>query len=81
MLSTSKGDIVRRWKEYFEDFLNPNNLPSLEEVQLDDTHGGICPSPRLRSLKPKNPLVVSYLKAEEIRPEFLKALDLAGCLG
>ncbi|KAI3365878.1 hypothetical protein L3Q82_000864 [Scortum barcoo] len=33
-LLTSTGDIVfGRWKEYFEDLLNPTNLPSNEEAE------------------------------------------------
>ncbi|KAI3357035.1 hypothetical protein L3Q82_003670 [Scortum barcoo] len=30
-LLTSTGDIVGRWKKYFEDLLNPTDLPSNEE--------------------------------------------------
>ncbi|KAI3377561.1 hypothetical protein L3Q82_008723 [Scortum barcoo] len=31
-LLTSTGDIVGRWKKYFEDLLNPTDLPSSEEA-------------------------------------------------
>ncbi|KAI3377918.1 hypothetical protein L3Q82_009048 [Scortum barcoo] len=32
-LLTSTGDIVGRWKKYFEDLLNPTDLPSSEEAE------------------------------------------------
>ncbi|TWW68801.1 hypothetical protein D4764_19G0005990 [Takifugu flavidus] len=32
VLLTSTRDVVDRWKEYFEDLLNPTNTPSSEEV-------------------------------------------------
>ncbi|KAK3533819.1 hypothetical protein QTP70_031294 [Hemibagrus guttatus] len=31
------GDIVGRWKEYFEDLLNPNDTPSIEEPEAEDS--------------------------------------------
>ncbi|KAI3375956.1 hypothetical protein L3Q82_016374 [Scortum barcoo] len=31
------GDIVGRWKKYFEDLLNPTDLPSNEEVEAGDS--------------------------------------------
>ncbi|KAI3351154.1 hypothetical protein L3Q82_005706 [Scortum barcoo] len=42
-LLTSTGDIVGRWKKYFEDLLNPTDLPSNEEAEagvseVDSTH-------------------------------------------
>ncbi|KAI3359210.1 hypothetical protein L3Q82_002735 [Scortum barcoo] len=36
-LLTSTGDIVERWKEYFEDLLNPTDTPSTEEVEARDS--------------------------------------------
>ncbi|KAI3368061.1 hypothetical protein L3Q82_026879 [Scortum barcoo] len=35
-LLTSTGDIVGRWKKYFEDLLNPTDLPSSEEAEAGD---------------------------------------------
>ncbi|KAI3366326.1 hypothetical protein L3Q82_000437 [Scortum barcoo] len=32
---TSTGDIVGRWKKYFEDLLNPTDLPSNEEAEAE----------------------------------------------
>ncbi|KAK3562899.1 hypothetical protein QTP86_011137 [Hemibagrus guttatus] len=36
-LLASTGDIVRRWKEYFEDLLNPTDRPSVEEPEAEDS--------------------------------------------
>ncbi|KAK3537694.1 hypothetical protein QTP70_017900 [Hemibagrus guttatus] len=36
-LLASTGDIVRRWKEYFEDLLNPTDTPSVEEPEAEDS--------------------------------------------
>ncbi|KAK3507787.1 hypothetical protein QTP70_000368 [Hemibagrus guttatus] len=36
-LVVSTGDIVRRWKEYFEDLLNPTDTPSVEEPEAEDS--------------------------------------------
>ena len=38
-LLTSTGDIVGRWKEHFEELLNPANMSSVEEVELEDPGG------------------------------------------
>ncbi|KAK3542765.1 hypothetical protein QTP70_002779, partial [Hemibagrus guttatus] len=36
-LLVSTGDIVGRWKEYFEDLLNPTDMPSVEEPEAEDS--------------------------------------------
>ncbi|KAI3370553.1 hypothetical protein L3Q82_025314 [Scortum barcoo] len=36
-LLTSTEDIVGRWKKYFEDLLNPTDLPSNEEAEAGDS--------------------------------------------
>ncbi|KAI3360198.1 hypothetical protein L3Q82_014517, partial [Scortum barcoo] len=36
-LLTSTGDIVGRWKKYFEELLNPTDLPSSEEAEAGDS--------------------------------------------
>ncbi|KAI3359764.1 hypothetical protein L3Q82_014135, partial [Scortum barcoo] len=36
-LLTATGDIVGRWKKYFEDLLNPTDLPSSEEAEAGDS--------------------------------------------
>ena len=39
VLLTSTGDVVRRWKEYFEDLLNPTNTSSVEDTESGDSGG------------------------------------------
>ncbi|KAK3533908.1 hypothetical protein QTP70_034895, partial [Hemibagrus guttatus] len=39
-LLVSTGDIVGRWKEYFEDLLNPTDTPSVEEPEAGDSERG-----------------------------------------
>ncbi|KAK3551509.1 hypothetical protein QTP70_017371 [Hemibagrus guttatus] len=39
-LLASTGDIVERWKEYFEDLLNPTDTPSVEEPEAEDLEVG-----------------------------------------
>ncbi|KAK3542027.1 hypothetical protein QTP86_010850 [Hemibagrus guttatus] len=36
-LLVSTGNIVGRWKEYFEDLLNPTDTPSVEETETEDS--------------------------------------------
>ncbi|KAK3529813.1 hypothetical protein QTP86_006010 [Hemibagrus guttatus] len=48
-LLASTGDIVGRWKEYFEDLLNPTDTPSVEVPEAGDSEGargfvGVCPT-------------------------------------
>ncbi|TWW80607.1 R2 Retrovirus-related Pol polyprotein from type I retrotransposable element [Takifugu flavidus] len=63
VLLTSTRDVVDRWKEYFEDLLNPTNTPSSEEVGPGDLGIGSH---------------ISGAEVAEIHPEFLKALDVVG---
>lgn len=35
-LLTSTGEIIRRWKEYFEDFLDPTDTSSIEKAEAED---------------------------------------------
>ncbi|KAI3353689.1 hypothetical protein L3Q82_004833 [Scortum barcoo] len=78
-LLTSTGDIVRgRWKKYFEDLLNPTDLPSSEEAEAGDsevdssiTRAEVTEVVR-KLLGGKAPGV------DEIRPEYLKSLDVVG---
>ncbi|TWW66922.1 hypothetical protein D4764_20G0009540 [Takifugu flavidus] len=41
VLLTSTQDVVDRWKEYFEDLLNPTNAPSSEEAGPGDLGTGL----------------------------------------
>ncbi|KAI3355475.1 hypothetical protein L3Q82_018306 [Scortum barcoo] len=55
-LLTSTGDIVGRWKKYFEDLLNPTDLPSNEEAEAGDSEVDLVmmfsgPSPKPKSLR------------------------------
>ncbi|KAI3372270.1 hypothetical protein L3Q82_022787 [Scortum barcoo] len=77
-LLTSTGDIVGRWKKYFEDLLNPTDLPSNEEaeagvseVDSSITQAKVTEVVR-KLLSGKAPGV------DEIRPEYLKSLDVVG---
>ncbi|KAI3366564.1 hypothetical protein L3Q82_000487 [Scortum barcoo] len=77
-LLTSIGDIVRQWKKYFEDLLNPTDLPSTEEAEAGDfevdssiTQAEVTEVVR-KLLGGKAPGV------DEIRPEYLKSLDVVG---
>ncbi|TWW81657.1 hypothetical protein D4764_01G0014720 [Takifugu flavidus] len=77
VMLTSTRDVVDRWKEYFEDLLNPTNTPSSEEVGPGDlgigSHiSGTEVAEVVKKLLGKAPGV------DEIRPEFLKALDVTG---
>ncbi|KAI3377174.1 hypothetical protein L3Q82_009086 [Scortum barcoo] len=78
-LLTSTGDIVGRWKKYFEDLLNPTDLPSNEEaeagvseVDSSITQAEVTEVVRASSFGGKAPGV------DEIRPEYLKSLDVVG---
>ncbi|KAI3355956.1 hypothetical protein L3Q82_004242 [Scortum barcoo] len=78
-LLTSTGDIVGRWKKYFEDLLNPTDLPSNEEaeagvseVDSSITQAEVTEVVRSSSCSGKAPGV------DEIRPEYLKSLDVVG---
>lgn len=77
-LLTSTGDVVRRWKEYFEDLLNPAVTSSVEEAEAGDpgedlsiTQAEVTEAVR-KLLGGKAPGV------DEIRPEYLKSLDVQG---
>ena len=65
-LLTSTGDIVGRWKEYFEDLLNPTDTPSIEEAEAGDSE--------VDSFITQ----AEVTEVEEIHPEYLKSLDVVG---
>ncbi|KAI3364575.1 hypothetical protein L3Q82_011365 [Scortum barcoo] len=50
-LLTSTGDIVGRWKKYFEDLLNPTDLPSNEGSRRMGSLRWTRPSPKPKSLR------------------------------
>ncbi|KAI3370815.1 hypothetical protein L3Q82_007341 [Scortum barcoo] len=80
-LLTSTGDIVGRWKKYFEDLLNPTDLPSNEEAEA----GVSEVDSSITQAKTEVTEVVRKLHeqwqgagVDEIRPEYLKSLDVVG---
>uniref|UniRef100_A0AAV2JL93 ribonuclease H n=1 Tax=Knipowitschia caucasica TaxID=637954 RepID=A0AAV2JL93_KNICA len=77
-LLTSTGDIVGRWKEYFEVLLNPPVTSSVTEAEAEDVGAGTS-----ISLAEVTKVVGSLHggKApgvDEIRPDYLKSLDVVG---
>ncbi|TWW52999.1 R2DM Retrovirus-related Pol polyprotein from type II retrotransposable element, partial [Takifugu flavidus] len=78
VLLTSTRDVVDRWKEYFEDLLNPTNTPSSEEVGPGDLEMGYHISGAEVAEVVKKLLGGKAPGMDEIHPEFLKALDVVG---
>ncbi|KAI3355453.1 hypothetical protein L3Q82_018289 [Scortum barcoo] len=78
-LLTSTGDIVGRWKKYFEDLLNPTDLPSNEEAEagVSEVDSSITQA-EVTEVVRKLLAVARRLGVDEIRPEYLKSLDVVG---
>ncbi|KAI3370288.1 hypothetical protein L3Q82_024461 [Scortum barcoo] len=78
-LLTSTGDIVGRWKKYFEDLLNPTDLPSNEEAEagVSEVDSSITQA-EVTEVVHKLLAVARRLGVDEIRPEYLK---VSGCCG
>ncbi|KAK3521856.1 hypothetical protein QTP70_018587 [Hemibagrus guttatus] len=73
-LLVSTGDIVGRWKEYFEDFLNPTDTPSVEEPEAGDSEvDSFITQAEVTEVVQQPPRGV-----DEIRPVYLKSLDVVG---
>ncbi|KAK3566668.1 hypothetical protein QTP86_002763 [Hemibagrus guttatus] len=77
-LLASTGDNVGRWKKYFKDLLNPTDTPSIEEPEAEDSEVD-----SFITQAEVNEVVQQLLggKApgvDEIRPEYLKSLDVVG---
>ncbi|TKS65443.1 putative 149 kDa protein ORF 2 [Collichthys lucidus] len=78
VLLTSTGDVLGRWREYFEDLLNPTSTSSFEEAESGDPvvvspiSGAEVAEVVKKLLGGRAPGV------DEVRPEFLKALDVVG---
>jgi exonuclease III len=78
VLLTSTRDVVRRWAEYFEDLLNPTNTSSIEEAEPEDSGSGSPISGAEVAEVVKKLLGGKAPGVDEIRPEYLKALDVVG---
>ena len=77
-LLTSPRDVVDRWKEYFEDLLNPTDTSSGEEAGPGCSGAGSPISGAEVAEVVKKLLGGRAPGVDEIRPEFLKALDVVG---
>ncbi|KAI3365343.1 hypothetical protein L3Q82_010131 [Scortum barcoo] len=78
-LLTSTGDIVGRWKKYFEDLLNPTDLPSNEEAEagVSEVDSSITQA-EVTEVVHEAPRSGKAPGVDEIRPEYLKSLDVVG---
>ncbi|KAK3562735.1 hypothetical protein QTP86_006512 [Hemibagrus guttatus] len=72
------GDIVGRWKEYFEDLLNPTDTPSVEEPEAEDSEVDSFITQAEVTEVVQQLLGGKAPGVDEIRPEYLKSLDVVG---
>ncbi|KAI3353571.1 hypothetical protein L3Q82_020093, partial [Scortum barcoo] len=77
-LLTSTGDIVGQWKKYFEDLLNPTDLPSSEEAEAGDSEVDSSITQAEVTEVVRKLLGGKAPGVDEIRPEYLKSLDVVG---
>ncbi|KAK3564007.1 hypothetical protein QTP86_006259 [Hemibagrus guttatus] len=77
-LLASNGDIVKRWKEYFEDLLNPTDTPSVEEPEAEDSEVDSFITQAEATEVVQQLLSGEAPGVDEIRPEYLKSLDVVG---
>ncbi|KAI3356040.1 hypothetical protein L3Q82_017311 [Scortum barcoo] len=77
-LLTSTGDIVGRWKKYFEDLLNPTDLPSNEEAEAGDSEVDSSITQAEVTEVVRKLLGGKAPGVDEIRPEYLNSLDVVG---
>ncbi|KAK3517424.1 hypothetical protein QTP70_009918 [Hemibagrus guttatus] len=77
-LLVSTGDIVRPWKEYFEDLLNPTDTPSVEEPEAEDSEVDSFITQAEVTEVVQQLLGGKAPGVDEIRPEYLKSLDVVG---
>ncbi len=75
---TSTGDVVGRWKEYFEDLLNPAVTSSIEEAEAGGSEVASSITRTEVTEVVKKLLVGKAPGVDEIRPEYLKSLDVVG---
>ncbi|KAK3526552.1 hypothetical protein QTP70_030692 [Hemibagrus guttatus] len=72
------GDIVRRWKEYFEDLLNPTDTPSVVEPEAEDSEVDSFITQAEVTEVVQQLLGGKAPGIDEICPEYLKSLDVVG---
>ncbi|XDV17602.1 hypothetical protein PO909_023436 [Leuciscus waleckii] len=77
-LLTSTGDVIERWKEYFEDLLNPTDTFSIEEAEAEGSEVDSSITQAEVSEVVKKLFGGKARGVDEIRPEYLKSLDVAG---
>ncbi|KAK3545223.1 hypothetical protein QTP70_002063 [Hemibagrus guttatus] len=77
-LLVSTGDIVGRWKEYFKDLLNPTDTPSVEEPEARDSEVDSFITQAEVTEVVQQLLGGKAPGVDEIRPEYLKSLDVVG---
>ncbi|KAK3509856.1 hypothetical protein QTP70_015863 [Hemibagrus guttatus] len=77
-LLVSTGDIVRRWKEYFEDLLNPTDTPSVEEPEAGDSEVDSFITQAEVTEVVQQLIGGKAPGVDEIRPEYLNSLDVVG---
>ncbi|XP_061537112.1 uncharacterized protein LOC133404806 [Phycodurus eques] len=75
---TSTRDVASRWGEYFEDLLNSTDTPSREGAESGFSEAGSPISGVEVTEVVKKLLGGMAPGVEEIRPEFLKALEVVG---
>ena len=74
---TSTSDVVIRWGEYFEDLLNPTDTRS-EEAESESLETGPPISGAEVAEVIKKLIGGKAPGMDEVRPEFLRALDVVG---
>ncbi|KAK3515853.1 hypothetical protein QTP70_034764, partial [Hemibagrus guttatus] len=77
-LLASTGDIVGQWKEYFKDLLNPTDTPSIEEPEAEDSEVDSFITQAEVTEVVQQLLGGKAPGVDEIRPEYLKSLDVVG---
>ncbi|CAM4611183.1 unnamed protein product [Leuciscus chuanchicus] len=77
-LLTSTGDVVGRWEEYFEDLLNPAVTSSIKEAEAEGSEVDSSITQAEVTEVVKKLLGSKALGVDEIRPEYLKSLDVVG---
>jgi len=77
-LLTSTGVVVRRWKEYFENILNSVVTSSIEEAEAEGSEVELSITLSEVTERVKKLLGSKTPGVDEIRPEYLKSLDVVG---